>query len=176
MKKLIMLNGTMGVGKSTVCSLLLKKLQPAVYLDGDWCWNMWPFVVSEENKEMALNNIAYLLRSFLDNSGYETVIFCWVIHQEEIFHQILTRLQGKEFELHQFTLICTRQTLRERLEKDVQHGLRQEEVIGRSMARLPLYEKMNTIKIWVDNCTPEEAAEKIQALIGSGIEREKDGA
>lgn len=54
-------------------------------------------------------------------------------------------------------------------------GLRQEEVIGRSMARLPLYEKMNTIKIWVDNCTPEEAAEKIQALIGSGIEREKDG-
>lgn len=176
MKKLIMVNGTMGVGKSTVCSLLLKRLQPAVYLDGDWCWNMSPFVVSEENKEMVLHNIAYLLRSFLDNSGYETVIFCWVMHQEEIFQQILTRLQGKEFELYQFTLICTRQTLSERLEKDVQRGLREEDVIERSMARLPLYEKMSTIKIWVDNCTPEETADKIQVLADSDVERKKNGA
>lgn len=36
MKKLIIINGTMGVGKSTVCKQLLKILAPGVWLDGDW--------------------------------------------------------------------------------------------------------------------------------------------
>ena len=36
MKKLTMINGTMGVGKSTVCNKLLNMLSPSAYLDGDW--------------------------------------------------------------------------------------------------------------------------------------------
>ncbi len=32
MKKLIIVNGSMGVGKSTVCRQLLKNLTPSVYL------------------------------------------------------------------------------------------------------------------------------------------------
>ncbi|MEN6413352.1 MAG: AAA family ATPase [Veillonellales bacterium] len=71
MKKLIIVNGTMGVGKSTVCQLLLDKLKPGVYLDGDWCWNMNPFIVSDENKAMVLDNIVHLLKNYLSNSGYE---------------------------------------------------------------------------------------------------------
>ncbi len=71
MKKLIIINGTMGVGKSTVCNILLDTLKPSVYLDGDWCWNMNPFVVSEENKKMVINNITHLLKSYLENSGFE---------------------------------------------------------------------------------------------------------
>ena len=76
MKKLIIINGTMGVGKSTVCKMLLDRLVPSVYLDGDWCWNMNPFIVSEENKAMVENNITHLLKSYLSNSEYEYIIFC----------------------------------------------------------------------------------------------------
>ena len=61
MKKLIIINGTMGVGKSTVSELLLKEMENSVYLDGDWCWNMNPFTVNEENIEMVLKNIIFLL-------------------------------------------------------------------------------------------------------------------
>ena len=61
MKKLIIINGTMGTGKSTVSELILKKLEKSVYLDGDWCWNMNPFTVNEENIEMVLKNIIFLL-------------------------------------------------------------------------------------------------------------------
>ena len=78
MKKLIIINGTMGVGKSTVSRILLKKLKASVYLDGDWCWNMNPFIPSEENKRMVIDNIVYLLSSFLKNSEYRYIIFCWV--------------------------------------------------------------------------------------------------
>ena len=61
MKKLIIINGTMGAGKSTVSELLLKETENSIYLDGDWCWNMNPFTVNEENIEMVLKNIIFLL-------------------------------------------------------------------------------------------------------------------
>jgi broad-specificity NMP kinase len=75
MKKLIIINGTMGIGKSTVSNLLFKRLHQSVYLDGDWCWNMNPFVVTVENEQMVINNITYLLKSFLENSNYKYVVF-----------------------------------------------------------------------------------------------------
>ncbi|MCL2885137.1 MAG: AAA family ATPase, partial [Oscillospiraceae bacterium] len=34
MKRLIFVNGTMGVGKTAVCNELLSLLQPGVFLDG----------------------------------------------------------------------------------------------------------------------------------------------
>ena len=61
MKKLILVGGTMGVGKSSVCRALHQRLTPSVWLDGDWCWNLNPFEVTEETKAMAMDNIAHLL-------------------------------------------------------------------------------------------------------------------
>lgn len=56
-KKLVIVNGAMGVGKTTTCKELSKKLQNSVWLDGDWCWMINQFVVNEENKCMVINNI-----------------------------------------------------------------------------------------------------------------------
>lgn len=165
MKKLILVNGTMGVGKTTVCKLLLKELQPSVFLDGDWCWNMNPFVVNEENKDMVIRNIVFLLKSFLNNSGYEYILFCWVIHQKEIFEQILQPLSDCEFELHKVTLTCSEDSLRCRLQKDIDGGLRDSDVLERSIQRIPLYVNMDTEKIDVSGITPEQTAEQIIRLL-----------
>ena len=40
MKTLIIVNGTMAAGKTTVCRRLAELLPANVILDGDWCWNM----------------------------------------------------------------------------------------------------------------------------------------
>jgi len=165
MKKLIIINGTMGVGKSTVSNLLLKKLQPSVYLDGDWCWNMNPFVVSDENREMVISNITYLLQSFLQNTGYKYIVFCWVIHQEEIFGDILEPLKDYDFEVYKISLICSENALRARLRLDVQNGVREADVIDRSIQRLPLYSQMDTHKIDVSNISAQEAADKILEIV-----------
>ena len=95
MKKLVLINGTMGAGKTTVCEQLLPLLDAAVYLDGDWCWKMHPFVVNEENKAMVLKNIAFLLRSFLNNSGLNVILFSWVMQQESIVNCSPSRGQRK---------------------------------------------------------------------------------
>lgn len=50
MKKLYLIGGTMGVGKTTTCQVLKRKLDKSVFVDGDWCWDMHPFIVDEEKK------------------------------------------------------------------------------------------------------------------------------
>ena len=165
MKKLIILNGTMGVGKSAVSAELLKLLQPGVWLDGDWCWKMAPFCVSEENKRMVISNIGHLLRAFLKNSGFQYVIFCWVIPQEEIFAQLLEQVCGLEFELWKITLMCSEETLRARLEKDIQNGVRERDILERAGAYLANYREMDTIKLDTNSICAAEAARRIQKMM-----------
>lgn len=117
MKNLYMIGGSMGVGKTTTCRILRDTLPNCVFLDGDWCWDMHPFQVTEETKAMVMDNICHLLNSFLRCSAYENVVFCWVMHQQEIIDDILARLKG-EYTLKCVSLVCTPQRLAERLRAD----------------------------------------------------------
>ena len=58
MKKLFIIGGTMGIGKSTVSQILKQKLPNSVFLDGDWCWDSSPFQVTAETKEMVIKKFA----------------------------------------------------------------------------------------------------------------------
>lgn len=158
MKQLIMVNGTMGVGKTTTCKLLSNYLQPSVFLDGDWCWDMHPFLVNEETKEMVLNNITYVLNQFLACTQFEYVIFCWVMHEQAILDEVCSRLSLNGVKTSFFSLICEEDILRQRLEKDVEAGIRNPDVIARTLPRLPLYQSLNTIKVDVSNQSSESAA------------------
>ena len=80
-KDLYVIGGPMGVGKTAACRQLQRLLDRSVFLDGDWCWDARPFQVTEETREMVLENIAFLLNSFLRCSAYDHVIFCWVLHR-----------------------------------------------------------------------------------------------
>ena len=88
MKRLYIIGGTMGVGKTTVGQQLKKDLPNSVFLDGDWCWDADPFQVTEETKTLVQDNICHMLNNFLQCSVYETVIFCWVMHEQEIINSI----------------------------------------------------------------------------------------
>ena len=161
----------MGVGKSAVCRELLRQLTPGVWLDGDWCWNMNPFVVSEENKRMVLSNITHLLRAYLNNSSCRYVLFCRVMDQPLLFEAVLGPLRDIPFTLHSFSLVCTEQVLRERLERDVRDGIREADVIPRSLRRLPAYAALPTCKLDVTFLTPYEAACAIAASVGRASSR-----
>lgn len=63
MKTLIVLNGPMGVGKTTVGKELCRRLTPSIFLDGDWCWDLHPFSVTDATKALVMDNIRALLRA-----------------------------------------------------------------------------------------------------------------
>ena len=167
MKKLILINGTMGVGKTSVSQELFRLLAPSAFLDGDWCWNMNPFAVNAENKQMVIKNIGSLLRSYLKNSSLTYVIFCWVMHREEIIEQVLSQLEGLEFEACLFTLLCSPEVLEKRLKHRMQGEppAKISAKIAQSAARLPLYSLSHGIKIDVSSITPLQAAESIAARL-----------
>ena len=164
MKKLYLIGGTMGVGKTTVCQIMKKKMNRAVFLDGDWCWDADPFQVNEETKEMVMDNICYLLNNFIRCSSYETIIFCWVMHSQEILDRLFTFINVEECEVKNVSLVCSRKALTERLQKDIRAGKRREDVVERSVERLPLYNDLYTEKVDVSEISAAEAAELIMAM------------
>lgn len=167
MKRLLLIGGTMGVGK-TAASQELKRLLPrAVFLDGDWCWDADPFVVTDETKAMVLDSIAYLLNNFLRCSAYEHVIFCWVMHQQSILDALLAQLDTTDCDVFAISLVCSAGTLARRIEGDVAAGRRTPDVLERALPRLPLYEALDTVKVRTDDLTPQETAWRIAAIVGS---------
>lgn len=147
MKTLYLIGGTMGVGKTTVSKRLKEILPNSVFLDGDWCWDASPFQVTEETKDMVIDNICYLLNNFLHCSAYENIIFCWVMHEQSIINSIKEKLDTENCNLRSISLMTDDDNLRKRLLSDIENGLRTEDVIERSLLRLPLYQELNTIKI-----------------------------
>ena len=155
MKTLLLIGGPMGVGKTSVCRCLQKKLNNSV------CWDSNPFLVTEETKEMVMDNIGYLLNSFLRCTAYHYVIFCWVMHEQTIIDSILERLDLSGCEVKSFSLLASPDVLKERLTGDIKDGKREETVIQRSLERLAAYRALDTVKIDTSEKTAEEAAEEI---------------
>ncbi|WP_297430283.1 AAA family ATPase [Clostridium sp.] len=169
MKNLILINGTMGVGKTATSKELQKLLPNCVFLDGDWCWDMSPFIVNDETKKMVVDNISYLLNNFISCSEYENVIFCWVMHEENILNDVLSRLDKRNCTLYKFSIVCSEESLISRITKDIGHGIRNKDVIKRSIPRLKNYFEMDTEKIDVSEISAKEAAEIIFKLITQNL-------
>ena len=164
MKQVYLIGGTMGVGKTTACRLLKEKLDNSVFLDGDWCWDMHPFIVNEETRKMVMENIVFLLNQFIHCSAYQHIIFGWVMHEQSILDDITRQLDLSDCRLHAVSLVCSPEALKVRLQRDIDAGLRQPDVLDRSIPRLPLYDRLKTTKIDVSDCSPEQAAEQIMQL------------
>lgn len=162
MKRLYLIGGTMGVGKTTVCRHLKLELSNSVFLDGDWCWDADPFQVTAETKAMVMDNICHVLNNFLGCSAYENVIFCWVMHEQEIIDSIISKLDVSDCEVNAISLVVDENSLRERLAGDVAKGIRSADVIDRSIARLPMYQHLDTVKIDTSGKTVQQIADEIR--------------
>lgn len=164
MKTIYLIGGTMGVGKTTVCQHLKMKLPNSVFLDGDWCWDMHPFQVTEETKSMVQDNICHLLNNFITCSAYDHIIFCWVMHEQTIIDTLLSHLQTENCRVVTISLVCSKEALESRLRKDIANGVREEDILERSCNRIPLYETLSTIKIDVSEQSVEKITERIMQL------------
>ena len=93
---------------------------------------------------------------------YENIIFCWVMDFESIYDSIATNLHAEECNIWRFTLTCSEEELKRRVENDNQQDGRNFE---KSLERVSRYDVMNTVKIFCDDMSPLQTAEKIKSLI-----------
>lgn len=161
MKKLYFIGGPMGVGKTTISLALKNRLPNSVFLDGDGCWDANPSTITDETKKMVIDNIGHLLNNYLRCSTYEYVIFCWVLHEQSIIDHIMNKIHPQLFNFINISLIADEETLKKRLLKDIEEGVRTEDIIKRSLDRLPMYDHLNTIKINTKDKTVDKIIEEI---------------
>ena len=164
MKTVYLIGGTMGIGKTSTSRLLKMRLQNSVFLDGDWCWDANPFCITPETKRMVIENICFLLNNFIRCSAYEHIIFCWVMHEQPIIDDILLRLALDGCRVKTISLVCGEEALRTRSMQDVAAGLRTVDDVARSVARIPLYDRLDTCKIDVSEMGLEEVADAVLAI------------
>ena len=140
-----MIGGPMGAGKTTIGQALKNRLPNCAFLDGDWCWDMHPFCVTEAKKKLVLDNICHVLSNFIACNEFENVIFCWVLHEQSTIDEILSRLELNEWKLISVSLICTESELVSRLQRDIDAGIRSSDVIARSLERLQHYSGIDSV-------------------------------
>lgn len=158
MKHVYLIGGPMGIGKSTICNQLNQDLDHSVFLDGDWCWNMDPFVVNQDTKNMVLDNITHCLNNFIHTPGIENIIFCWVMHKQDIINQIIQKLDTEGVDIHLISLICEKEELIKRMLID----RRDNQTIRKSLQYLELYKDLDTQKIDVTTLDVQKMIDKIK--------------
>ena len=158
MKHVYLIGGPMGIGKSTICNQLNQDLDHSVFLDGDWCWNMDPFVVNQDTINMVLDNITHCLNNFIHTPGIENIIFCWVMHKQDIIDQIIQKLDTEGVDIHLISLICEKEELIKRMLID----RRDNQTIRKSLQYLELYKDLDTQKIDVTTLDVQKTIDKIK--------------
>lgn len=148
----------MGIGKSTICNQLNQDLDHSVFLDGDWCWNMDPFIVNQDTTNMVLDNITHCLNNFIHTPGIENIIFCWVMHKQDIIDQIIQKLDTEGVDIHLISLICEKEELIKRMLID----RRDNQTIRKSLQYLELYKDLDTQKIDVTTLDVQKTIDKIK--------------
>lgn len=160
-KRLYLIGGPMGVGKTTVGHSLASKLENAIYLEGDLGWKDIPFIVNEGNKKRVLNNIVEMVISAFEND-YQNVILGWVMDFQITIDEIVSRIKIQGLRIYPISLIANPETISARLENDIKIGARKDDgVVERSLKRIPRYESLKTIKIDTTSLSINEVVDSI---------------
>lgn len=163
MKKLIFIHGPNGVGKSTLCKKLNTQLKNSAWLESEWCRMTNPFVFNDEIIKMVEKNISFMLRSYLECTSVEYVIFNYGFHgpRRKIFENILKNLSDIEYKLIPITITCNHEENRARMIKDG----RDKERIERALSVRDIYDGLEYLSIDTTDISVEESIFKVLEIV-----------
>ena len=158
--KVIILNGPMGVGKTTVGKTIADRNPGTAFIDGDWCMDIHPFVGSRETKAMAADNILHMIGNYQKCSVCSMVVLVWLMDDPWVLQTIREGLEALQAEVKYVTLVCDRENLIKRWKNDRACEWRTDEWLDVSLKSLPGFAAMgNTIDT---SCLP---ADRIADLV-----------
>ncbi len=156
----IILNGPMGVGKTTVGTAIADKCPGTAFIDGDWCMDLHPFVGNSETKKMAIDNILHMVENYKKCSLCKSVVISWLMDDEWVISELVAGLRKLGVDFETATLVCDEIQLRKRWSEDLTCPWRTEEWLNRSLHSLEYFLCRNDC-LDTGGSSVEEVAEKI---------------
>ena len=162
--KVMILNGPMGVGKTTVGRYIADQNPGTAFIDGDWCMDLHPFVGSRETKAMAVDNILHMIRNYMNCSACRMVVLVWLMDDPWVIRSITEGLDGLHAEVKNVTLVCDRENLIRRWNGDRNCEWRTEDWLNVSLKSLPGFSSMDSV-IDTSGLSADRVAEQIMRQI-----------
>ncbi|MGE5579265.1 MAG: AAA family ATPase [Bacillota bacterium] len=162
MKKLVMVTGAPGVGKTAVCRELFSRIEGCAWLDSDWCWMINPWSPkTTEQKRYVEGTFERILKGYLENDAIHVVLFSWVMTSQHMFDLITDRLTEFSLEVFRVALVCDAEQHKRRMMLDARPAHHLD-----SAGHMASYYDLHAEVLDVSSITPREAALKIRELIG----------
>ena len=158
--KIIIINGPMGVGKTTVGKIIANRYPGTAFIDGDWCMDLHPFVGNAETRAMAVDNILHMAGNYMRCSACSMVVLVWLMDDPQICRRITEGISAIQAEVEYVTLVCNAENLIRRWQNDRSCEWRTDKWLEASLRSLPRFAVMeNTID--TNGLTAEQVADRI---------------
>ena len=103
---IIIINGSLGVGKSSVSDELTWKFDKSIHLDGDYIGNVHPFEIYDEARIDHLYRTLALLVGFHHENGYHNFVINYVFESHDSLQLLLNLLVPLDPSIHIYWLTC----------------------------------------------------------------------
>lgn len=158
--KTVIINGPMGVGKTSVGKYIAAKNMGTAFIDGDWCLDIHPFVGNRETKTMAIDNILHMIDNYRKCSVCRMIVLVWLMDDQWVRQSIMDGISNMNLEVNSVTLICDKNELVQRWKNDNKCEWRTNEWLEVSLKSLPYFSEMENC-IDTSGLSIEQVAEMI---------------
>ena len=143
--EVIIINGPMGVGKTTVGKYIAERFPGTAFIDGDWCMDIHPFVGNRETRAMAVDNILHMIGNYQRCSVCDRVVLVWLMDDPWVIQRIAEGLSALRAEVKSATLVCDAESLIRRWKNDRNCEWRTDDWLRISLKSLPGFAAMDQV-------------------------------
>lgn len=114
---IIIINGALGVGKTSVAEELHWKFAKSVHLDGDAIGNVNPFEIYDDARTLHLHRTLALLVRYHQEHGYPDFVINYIFEDAGQLEQLTAILKPLDPDLYSYRLVCGAAELEERVRR-----------------------------------------------------------